>query len=40
MLRVGHRASAELEVKLKDHVRNVLGGIAVPAEIAFPEKLP
>jgi acetyl-CoA synthetase len=40
MLRVGHTASAELEVKLKDHVRHVLGGIAVPAEIAFPEKLP
>jgi acetyl-CoA synthetase len=37
MLRVGHTASPELEVKLKDHV---LGGIAVPAEIAFPEKLP
>jgi acetyl-CoA synthetase len=40
MLRVGHTASAELEVKLKDHVRHVLGGIAVPAEIAFPGKLP
>ena len=40
MLRMGHTASAELEVKLKDHVRHVLGGIAVPAEIAFPEKLP
>ncbi len=40
ILRVGHTASAELEVKLKDHVRHVLGGIAVPAEIAFPEKLP
>jgi len=25
---------------LKDHVRHVLGGIAVPAEIVFPEKLP
>lgn len=40
MLRVGHTASAELEVNLKDHVRHVLGGIAVPAEIAFLEKLP
>jgi acetyl-CoA synthetase len=40
ILRVGHAASPELETKLKDHVRHVLGGIAVPAEIAFPEKLP
>ena len=40
ILRVGHAASPELEVKLKDHVRHVLGGIAVPADIAFPEKLP
>ncbi len=40
ILRVGHSASAELESKLKDHVRHVLGSIAVPAEIAFPDKLP
>ncbi|MBV8809649.1 MAG: acetate--CoA ligase [Acidobacteriaceae bacterium] len=40
MLRVGHTASPELELKLKEHVRNVLGAIAVPAEIGFPEKLP
>jgi acetyl-CoA synthetase len=40
ILRVGHTASPELEAKLKDHVRHTLGAIAVPAEIAFPEKLP
>ena len=40
MLRVGHVASPALEAKLKDHVRHVLGPIAVPAEIAFPDKLP
>jgi acetyl-CoA synthetase len=40
ILRVGHTASPELEAKLKDHVRHTLGSIAVPAEIAFPEKLP
>ncbi|HEV2101360.1 MAG TPA: acetate--CoA ligase [Candidatus Acidoferrum sp.] len=40
MLRVGHAASPELEAKLKDHVRHVLGGIAVPSDIAFPDKLP
>jgi acetyl-CoA synthetase len=40
MLRIGHTGSPELEVKLKDHVRHVLGSIAVPAEIAFPDKLP
>jgi acetyl-CoA synthetase len=40
ILRVGHVASPELGAKLKDHVRHVLGAIAVPAEIAFPEKLP
>ncbi len=40
ILRVGHTASAELEAKLKDHVRHVLGSIAVPAEVAFPDKLP
>lgn len=39
-LRIGHTASAELEGKLKDHVRHTLGAIAVPAEIAFPDKLP
>jgi len=37
---VGHTASPELEAKLKDHVRHVLGAIAVPAEVAFPDKLP
>jgi acetyl-CoA synthetase len=40
ILRVGHTASPELEAKLKDHVRHTLGAIAVPAEIAFPDKLP
>ncbi len=30
----------KLEITLKDHVRHVLGAIGVPAEIAFPEKLP
>ena len=40
ILRVGHTASPELEAKLKDHVRHVLGSIAVPAEVAFPDKLP
>jgi acetyl-CoA synthetase len=40
ILRVGHKASPQLEVLLKDQVRHVLGGIACPAEIAFPEKLP
>ena len=40
ILRVGHTASPDLESKLKDHVRHVLGAIAVPAEIAFPDKLP
>jgi acetyl-CoA synthetase len=40
ILRVGHTASAELGGKLKDHVRHTLGAIAVPAEIAFPDKLP
>jgi acetyl-CoA synthetase len=40
ILRIGHTASAELEGKLKDHVRHTLGAIAVPAEIAFPDKLP
>jgi acetyl-CoA synthetase len=40
ILRVGHTASPELERKLKDHVRHTLGAIAVPADIAFPDKLP
>jgi acetyl-CoA synthetase len=40
ILRVGNAASPELENKLKDHVRHTLGAIAVPAEIAFPDKLP
>ncbi|HLJ88324.1 MAG TPA: acetate--CoA ligase [Candidatus Angelobacter sp.] len=40
ILRVGHSASSELEAKLKDHVRHVLGAIAIPSEIAFPDKLP
>jgi Acyl-coenzyme A synthetases/AMP-(fatty) acid ligases len=34
------RGLPELEQKLKEHVRHVLGAIAVPAEIAFPDKLP
>ena len=40
ILRVGHQASPELEAKLKDHVRHTLGSIAIPSEIAFPDKLP
>jgi acetyl-CoA synthetase len=40
ILRIGHQASPELEITLKDHVRHVLGAIGVPADIAFPEKLP
>jgi acetyl-CoA synthetase len=40
LLRVGHMASPELEAKLKDHVRHTLGSIAIPSEIAFPDKLP
>jgi acetyl-CoA synthetase len=40
ILRIGHAASPELEQKLKEHVRHVLGAIAVPSEIAFPDKLP
>jgi hypothetical protein len=32
-------APANARSQLKDHVRHVFGGIAVPAEIAFPEKL-
>ena len=30
-------APANARSQLKDHMRHVLGGIAVPAEIAFPE---
>ncbi len=40
ILRVGHTASPELAAKLKDHVRHMLGAIAAPADIAFPDKLP
>lgn len=40
ILRVGHTASPDLEAKLKDHVRHTLGSIAIPSEIAFPDKLP
>ena len=40
ILRVGHTASPDLEAKLKDHVRHTLGSIAVPSDIAFPDKLP
>jgi acetyl-CoA synthetase len=40
ILRMGHTASPKLETTLKDHVRHVLGSIAVPAEIAFPDRLP
>jgi acetyl-CoA synthetase len=40
ILRMGHTASSDLEAKLKHHVRHVLGPIAVPADIAFPDKLP
>jgi acetyl-CoA synthetase len=40
ILRVGHTPSPELAEKLQDHVRHELGPIAVPSEIAFPDKLP
>jgi acetyl-CoA synthetase len=40
ILRVGHSASPELDATLKDHVRNTLGAIGVPAEIAVVERLP
>ncbi len=40
MLRVGQTPSAELEAALKDHVRNTLGPIGVPSEIAFLDQLP
>jgi len=39
-LRVGHAASPQLEVTLKDHVRNPLGAICVLAEISVVERLP
>jgi len=32
-------APANARSQLKDHMRHVLGGIAVPAEIAFPEAI-
>jgi acetyl-CoA synthetase len=32
-------APANARIQLKDRVRTYLGGIAVPAEIDFPEKL-
>jgi acetyl-CoA synthetase len=40
ILRVGHRPSRSLEENLKDHVRHTIGSIAVPREIAFPDRLP
>ena len=40
ILRVGHTPSPELNAAMKDHVRNTLGAIGVPAEIAVVEKLP
>ena len=40
ILRVGHQAVPELDAALKDHVRNTLGPIGVPAEISVVEKLP
>ncbi|HXZ13664.1 MAG TPA: acetate--CoA ligase [Candidatus Sulfotelmatobacter sp.] len=40
ILRVGHTGSPGLEATLKDHVRHTLGAIAIPSEIAFPDKLP
>jgi acetyl-CoA synthetase len=40
ILRVGHTASPALEAGMKDHVRNTLGAIGVPADIAVVERLP
>ena len=40
ILRVGHAASPQLEAALKDHVRNTLGAIGVPADISVVERLP
>ncbi|HUK52869.1 MAG TPA: acetate--CoA ligase [Candidatus Binatia bacterium] len=40
ILRAGHAVTPELDATLKDHVRNTLGAIGVPAEISVVEKLP
>ena len=40
ILRVGHVSTPQLEATLKDHVRNTLGPIGVPADIAVVERLP
>jgi acetyl-CoA synthetase len=40
ILRVGHEPSPGLAQTLQDHVRQVLSPIAVPSEVAFPDKLP
>ncbi len=40
ILKKGYEPSEELEKDIKQHVRDTLGPIAVPEEIAFVEKLP
>jgi acetyl-CoA synthetase len=40
ILREGHTASPELEEQLKEHVRQEIGPIAVPAKIEFVKALP
>ena len=40
VLKLGYKPSKELEEDIKNHVRKVLGPIAVPEEIEFVEKLP
>jgi len=40
ILRAGHVVTPELDPTLKDHVRNTLGAIGVPAEISVVDKLP
>jgi len=40
ILRAGHLVTPELEPTLKDHVRNTLGAIGVPADISVVDKLP
>lgn len=40
ILREGQTGSAELEEKLKDHVRHEVGPIAVPSKIEFVKQLP
>jgi len=40
ILRKGYEPSEELEREIKQHVKNTIGPVAVPEEIAFVEKLP